>query len=100
MEFLAAFLDCAVVRQAAQHALELGAHGVLEPERAGDLAGADFAGLLADEGENVSLGREGRCSFGLFVQNRFSCALRMIPKSAERFSDKIMRQKQGALQRM
>ena len=74
MQLLAALLDRAFVGEFAQHALELGAHGVLEAEGAGDLAGADFAGLLADEGENVSLGGEGGCSFGLFVQNRFSCA--------------------------
>ena len=67
-------LDDTVDGQVAQHALELGAHGVLEAEGAGDLAGADFAGPLADEGENVSLGGEGGCSFGWFVQNRFSCA--------------------------
>ena len=62
MQFLALALDCALVGQVAQHALELGAHGVLEAEGAGDFAGADFAGLFADEGENVSLGGE-RVSF-------------------------------------
>ena len=60
MQLLAALLDRAFVGEFAQHALEFGAHGVLEAEGAGDLAGADFAGLLADEGENVSLGGEGR----------------------------------------
>ena len=74
VQFLAALLDRAVVGQFAQQALELGAHGVLEAEGAGDLAGADLAGLLADEGENVSLGGEGGCSLGWFVQNRISCA--------------------------
>ena len=74
MQFLAALLDSALVAELAQHALELGAHGVLEAEGAGDLAGADFAGPLAYEGENVSLGGEGRSTFGLLVQNRFSCA--------------------------
>ncbi len=74
VQLLAPLLDRAFGSQIAQHALELGAHGVLEPEGTGDFAGADFAGPLADEGENVSLGGEGGCSFGLFVQNRFSCA--------------------------
>ena len=74
VQFLAAFLDRATVGEVAQHALEFGTHGVLEAEGAGDFAGANFAGLLADEGENVSLGGKGGCSFVLLVQNRFSCA--------------------------
>ena len=74
MQFLAALLDRALVAEFAQHALEFGAHGVLEAEGTGNLAGADFAGPLADEGENVSLGGEGGSTFGLLVQNRFSCA--------------------------
>ncbi len=75
MQLFVPLLDRAFVGEFAQHALEFGAHGVLEAEGAGDLAGADFAGPLADEGENVSLGGEGGCSFVLvFVQNRFSCA--------------------------
>ncbi len=74
MQLFVPLLDRAFVGEFAQHALEFGAHGVLEAEGAGDLAGADFAGPLADEGENVSLGGEGGCSFGWFVQNRFSCA--------------------------
>src|SRR5665213_427799 len=93
MQFLAALFDRAVVFEIAQHALELGAHGILEAEGAGDLAGADLAAPLADEGENVSLGGKGRCRFGWLVQNRNSCTPRMIPKSGYRFSDKIMRQK-------
>jgi hypothetical protein len=72
--------DRAVGGHVAKQLLKLGAHGVLEAEGAGDLAGADLAGPLADESENVSLGGEGGCSSGLFVQNRFSCAPRMIPK--------------------
>ena len=74
VQLLAAFLDRAFVGEFAQHALEFGAHGVLQAEGAGDLAGADLAGLLADEGENVSLGGKGGCFFVLLVQNRFSCA--------------------------
>ena len=74
MQLLAPLLDRAFVGHVAQQALELGAHGVLEAEGAGDFAGADFAWLFADEGEDVSLGGEGRRAFGLFVQNRFSCA--------------------------
>ena len=63
VQFLALLLDRAFVAEFAQHALEFGAHGVLEAEGAGDFAGADFAGLFADEGENVGLGGEGGCSF-------------------------------------
>ena len=67
VQFLAALLDRAFVGHFAQHALEFGAHGVLEAEGAGDFAGADFAGLLGDEGEDVSLGGEGGCRLvGLF----------------------------------
>src|SRR5579862_1414529 len=68
MQFLVALFDRAFTGELAQHALELGAHGVLEPEGAGDFAGADLAGPRADEGEDVSFGGEGG-RFGLLVQN-------------------------------
>src|SRR5262249_15393757 len=60
MQLLAAALDAAFVGKLAQHALERGAVGVLQAEGAGDLAGADLAGLLPDEGEEVVFGGEGR----------------------------------------
>ena len=68
VQLLVALFHRAFVGEFAQHALELGAHGVLETEGAGDFAGADLAGLRANEGENVSFGGEG-VGFGLFVQN-------------------------------
>ena len=58
MQLLAPALDVAFVGKLAQHALELGAVGVLEAESAGDLARADLAGLLADEGEELVFARE------------------------------------------
>jgi hypothetical protein len=58
MQLFAALLDRAVIGEFAQHGLELGAQGVFESEGASDLAGADLAGALTDEGENVSLGGE------------------------------------------
>lgn len=64
VQLLMAALDNAVVGELAQHALERGAVGVLEPEGARDLAGADFAGLLADEGNDVVFGREVRFGGG------------------------------------
>ena len=64
VQLLVAALDNAGVGELAQHALEGGAVGVLEPEGARDLAGADFAGLLADEGNDVVFGREVRFGGG------------------------------------
>ena len=66
MQLLAAALDLALVGELAQHALELGAVGILQAEGARDLARADLAGLLADEGEDVVLGGEGRLADGSF----------------------------------
>ena len=66
MQLLVAALDHAGVGELTQHALEGGAIGVLEPEGARDLAGADFAGLLADEGNNVVFGGEVRFGGGSF----------------------------------
>ena len=60
MQLLATGFDLAAILEFAQHALEFDAVGILEPESAGDLAGADLAGLLADEGEQLVFeGREG-----------------------------------------
>jgi len=70
MQLLAAALDQALVGEFAQHALERGAIGVLEAERARDLAGADLAGLLADEGEEVVSGGEGRFGMGRCHENK------------------------------
>ena len=51
--------DAAFVGQFAQHALQLDAAVVLQIEGAGDLARADLAGLVADEGEDFFLAGEG-----------------------------------------
>ena len=69
MQLLAAALDPAFVGELAQHALERGAVGILHAEGARDLAGADFAGLLADEGEELVLGGKGRFGLGTFHEN-------------------------------
>src|SRR6185295_9948471 len=53
-------LEPAFVRQFPQHAFERHPIGVLQMERAGDFAGADLAGLPADESEDVVFGGEGR----------------------------------------
>ncbi len=63
VQLLAPLLDRAFVGQVAQHALELGAQRVLQAEGTRDLAGADVAGMLADESEKFSLGGEGAESF-------------------------------------
>ena len=70
MQLLAAALDAAFVGEFAQHALERGAIGVLQAERARDLAGADLAGLLADEGEEVVFGGKGRFGMGRCHENK------------------------------
>jgi hypothetical protein len=56
VQFLASFLDRPFVGEFAQQALEIGAQRVLQAEGTGDFAGADFAGFVSDEGEDVSLG--------------------------------------------
>ena len=60
-------LDVAVVGEFAQHVLELGAVGVLGAEFARDLAGADLAGALADEGEMLLARGEGGSSHGPLI---------------------------------
>jgi hypothetical protein len=57
VQLLVAALDLAVVGELPEHTLEHSSIGVLQAEGAGDLASADFAGLLADEGEKVVFGR-------------------------------------------
>ena len=52
-------LDFALIGQFAQHALECGTVGVFGAEGACDLARADFAGVLANEGEKLLAGRKG-----------------------------------------
>ena len=59
VELLAVLLDVAFVGEVAQHLFEGGAVGILEAEGARDFAGADLAGFLADEGEQVFLRGEG-----------------------------------------
>ena len=68
VELLAPRLDGAGVGEVAQHLFEGGAIRILETEGAGDLAGADLAGFLADEGEQVLPGREGGMLMGLRTQ--------------------------------
>ena len=53
MQPLSAPLDVALVGELAQHALERRAVGILGAEGARDLARADLAGVLADEGEKL-----------------------------------------------
>jgi len=68
----------ALVGEVAEHLLEGGAIRILETEGAGDLAGADVAGFLADEGKHVLFGGEGGVSAGLeiqiYVQEYFTCS--------------------------
>ena len=59
MQLLASALDATLLRQFAQHALELGAVSILHPEGARDLARADFSGVLAHIGDEVVFGGEG-----------------------------------------
>jgi hypothetical protein len=55
MQFLAPFFDRAFVGELAQHAFKFRTQRILQPEGSSDFASADFAGVVADEGENVSL---------------------------------------------
>ena len=71
MQLLAALFDCALVGELAQQALQVGAQIVLQVEGAGDLAGADLAGALPDEGEKIGFGGEGGGLFGGFSQMSF-----------------------------
>jgi hypothetical protein len=70
MQLLAPAFDQALVGKLAQHALECRAVGVLQAEGACDFAGADFAGCLADEGEQVVFGGKRRLLMGAFHENK------------------------------
>src|SRR5262249_19208154 len=74
VQFLAPSFDRSFVCELAQQTLQIGTHCILQAEGAGDLTGADLAGLVSDEGENVGLGWERRGLFRCFVQNGKSCA--------------------------
>jgi hypothetical protein len=69
MQLLVPLFDGALIGEFAQNALEVGAERILQPESARDLAGADFAGPIADEGENVSLRWKERSFLSVFLQN-------------------------------
>jgi hypothetical protein len=66
MQLLAPALYDARIGKLAQRALERGAVGILEIERARDLAGTDFARGFADEGEELVFGGEGGFGVGTF----------------------------------
>ena len=74
VQFLAPFLDGALVLKVAQHVTQRSAVGVLQAERARDLAHAGLALVRADEGDNVFAGGEagGRC----FLAGFFKMTLR------------------------
>ena len=78
MQFLALALDRAFVGEVAQHALQLGAHLILEIEGAGDFAGADLARCAGDEGENLGPGRDSGRVFGRFVQKGVPAPMRRL----------------------
>ena len=59
VQLLAPLLDFALVGKLAQHLLQRGAVGVLQPEGARDLAHAGLALVRADEGEDVVAGGRG-----------------------------------------
>ncbi len=59
VQLLSEALDMTAVGQFAQHALKLGAIGILGAERAGHFAGADIAGVLADESQKLIARGEG-----------------------------------------
>ena len=61
MQPLSPPFDVTAFGKFAQHALERGAVGILGAERAGDLARADLAGALADEGEELLARGQGGC---------------------------------------
>ena len=71
MQFLVPALDLAGIRHLAQHALELGAVGILQAEGAGNFARADFAGLFADEGEQLFPGGAGKFDMRGFGNGAF-----------------------------
>jgi hypothetical protein len=74
VQFLPSCLDGALIGHIAQQAFKIRTQGVFQSERTRNFAGADFSGLVADEGEYLGFGREGGCSFGFLIQYRQSCA--------------------------
>jgi len=63
MQLAASLFETTFIGQVAQQALERDTVGVFEVEGAGDLAGANLAGLLADESEKLVFGRDLRAFF-------------------------------------
>jgi hypothetical protein len=55
VQFFVTFLDSAFVGEIAEHTFEIGAQRILQSKCAGDFASADFAGLIAYEGEEIGL---------------------------------------------
>ena len=82
MHLAAAFGDRAVIGKLAQNSFQLDAVGILQPELACDLAGADLAGMGADEGEDGVTARKAllappvhpRALPALFLAGAFSAA--------------------------
>ena len=64
MKFFAPSLDLAVIGKLAQHMLEHRPIGILQSEGTRNLAGADFARLSADEGDEFVFGRDVRLGVG------------------------------------
>src|SRR5512139_1386994 len=80
MEFLAPLLDRSFVGQFTKQALEVGTQSILQAECARDFAGANFTGIVPDEGDYVGFGGQGGSLFGFLVQNRESCAINALLK--------------------
>ncbi len=55
MQLFAPFFDRTFVGEFSQQTFEIGAERVFETECASNFAGADFARIVTDEGENVGL---------------------------------------------
>jgi hypothetical protein len=91
MQLLAPLLDAPLVAELAQQALELGAVGVLEAEGTRDLTRADAARLLADEGEDLLLGRDGGLACGAFHESGFreECSLGTRLRAQRRFRQPV-----------
>ena len=79
-DFPAAFGDRAFVGELAQDALQFDAVGVLQAEFARDLAGADFAGIGTDKGDDGVPGRKAMVAL-------FASLIRLpCPRSSSRAS--------------
>jgi hypothetical protein len=79
MQALAAAVDLAGVGKFAQHAIERGAVGVLGAESARDLAGADLAATLADEGCKLLAGGQAGVFHRLFFGQFFGPLMKPNP---------------------